>query len=413
MESDRSTQNTQDAPRCSVCGSPLKAGSCPRCGDTGGFQWIRRETLLLVLVAVASVPLYLFTREVAIRNRERKALAATYWHQRGQQQLVSGDTEGAIVSFHRSTVNDRENFQYGLELAKALAAGGYPEEARLALLRLRDSAPEDSEINLQLARLVASRGNVREAVRYYRNALYGVWPTETAAPERREVRKELIEFLLERQERTIALSELLLLSSELPLDSGPHIEVAWLFLRADDSQQALAHFLKALELDPKNETALAGAGESSFYLRDYRNARRYLRAALAQQPSLENASQLLEITDLILSRDPLASRLSLPERHRRLDANFTHALQRLESCMERQTESTEAHVSDLQTLHQEARELQPKLQLRSLRRDPGLINEGVDLAYRILQATHRSCGERSNLDQALVRIGERYQGGET
>ena len=45
-------------------------------------------------------------------------------------------------------------------------------------MTLRESEPEDREINLQLARLAASRQDVTEALRFYHNALYAPWPNE-------------------------------------------------------------------------------------------------------------------------------------------------------------------------------------------------------------------------------------------
>ena len=86
------------------------------------------------------------------------------WYRSGQQQLKAGDTKGAIESFRNATTNEHDNGQYTLALATALAAADHIEEARQALLRLRASAPENGEINLNLARLSAKDGRSDEAV---------------------------------------------------------------------------------------------------------------------------------------------------------------------------------------------------------------------------------------------------------
>lgn len=405
-------QPSEDFPRCPLCGNRLTAGKCPRCPTQKIFPWVRREIWLLVLVAAATVPLYVFTRGVAIQNRDRKARAAAYWFDQGQQQLRAGNSDTAIVSFRRATVNDRENFLYGLALANALAVGGHPEEARFALLRLRDSAPEHSEINLQLARLAAKRGDVNGAVHYYRNALYGVWPDGSVEQRRREARLELIHFLLDRGEHNIALSELLLLSSELPENSESYTEVARLLLQAGDPQQALAGFRKAMELDRKNGLAQAGAGEAAFQLQDYRTAIRYLQAALALDQDLEWARELLEISGLTLLHDPLAPRLSQQERDRRLIDNFKYVFEKLENCRAQEGGNVLAAKSDLEALHAEAVAIQPRLRSRTLRREPQLPDVAMNLISRILEATSRSCGEPSSLDRALLLIGRSHQGGE-
>ena len=202
MELAEKQQPEEASLRCPICGTQLVAGKCTQCKQQQVYPLVRHEIWVLVLVAVATIPLYLFTREAAFESRARKTRTATYWFERGQEQLRAGDADGAIAWFHRATMNDRGNFEYGLALANALAVGGYSDEAQLSLLSLRDSAPEDSRINLQLARLVAKRDDLNGAVHYYRNALYGVWPNGDGDRQRRLARMELIHFLLDRVENT-------------------------------------------------------------------------------------------------------------------------------------------------------------------------------------------------------------------
>ena len=77
-------------------------------------------------------------------------------------------------------------------------------------MTLRESEPEDREINLQLARLAATQQDVTEALRFYHNALYAPWPLEQA-DGRRDVRLELIRLLLDHNQAGRAISELLAL----------------------------------------------------------------------------------------------------------------------------------------------------------------------------------------------------------
>ena len=439
MESAETRLPEEDSLRCPICGNHTVAGNCPQCQRQKIYPLVRREIWLLVLVAAASIPLYLFTREAAIDNRDRKTRAAAYWFERGQEQLragnkgessaddsqdairqqvdrlrefIGGNADGPVTSFHRATMNDRENFEYGLALANALAVGGHPEEAQIELLRLRDSAPEHSGINLQLARLAASSGDLNVALHYYRNAFYGVWQNGSATQQRRVARMELIHFLLGRNERNIALSELLLLSVELPEDSDAYAEVARLMFAAGDPQQALERFDRAIQLDDKNASARAGAGTAAFRLQDYRGAIPYLQAALALDEGLEESQELLEISRFILSRDPTAPRLSQQQRGRRLIANFDSVFAKLEGCLEGEVGNDMAARLGLEVLRSEALTLKPRLLLRTLQREPELQDVAMDLIYRTLQAGGRSCGAPSTLHQALLIIGRSYRGGE-
>src|SRR5437867_4617961 len=147
---------------------------------------------------------------MAAHNRARSIEIANIWYQRGQHLLRAGNTQQAIDSFRNATTNDHDNSNYTLALSTALAAEGHIEEARQALLRLRASAPENGEINLNLARLSAKEGKMDEAVRYYHNALFGTWPPNRMAIQRTKVRTELVEFLLGSGDTSQALSELLI-----------------------------------------------------------------------------------------------------------------------------------------------------------------------------------------------------------
>ena len=57
-----------------------------------------------------------------------------------------------------------------------------------------------------------------------------------------QLRVELIRFLLVHQQRNIALSELLILETDLPQSAADHVETARLFLQAGDAQHALKNY---------------------------------------------------------------------------------------------------------------------------------------------------------------------------
>ena len=136
------------------------------------------------------------------------------------------------------------------------------DAARQILLGLREANPEDAEINLRLARLHARGDDLAGAVRYYQNALSGVWTAAGSA--RREVRIELIQYLLAHDQRGRALAELLVLTANLSDDAAAQTEAGQLYLKAGEPRRALDHFQRALERDPRHPEAVTGAGEAAF-----------------------------------------------------------------------------------------------------------------------------------------------------
>jgi tetratricopeptide (TPR) repeat protein len=350
----------------------------------------------LILIAVAA---FFLTRAVAASNRNMSLRDAAEWYNQGQQAINAGRVDDAIDAFRRATVRNRDDNRYALALAEALAHRGDDDEARSLLTTLRETAPDDAEINLQLARIAGARHDITEALRFYHNALYAPWPTERAEA-RRQVRLELIRFLVIHDQRSRALSELLALSTDLPDDVSLHLETARLFEQAGDSAHALNHFQRALQLASGNATALAGAGRVAFELGDFTLAQTYLRRA---PPQLDDVARTLEVVDVVLSSDPLANRVGSAERRRRLVDNFAYAQHRLSACVE---EPSSLPTSDALALLSEARMFEPQLQHPELEQD--VIEMGTDLVDRIERLVIQRCGAPTTHDRALVLIGRRH-----
>ena len=392
---------------CAECNTPLIAGRCERCAGKAVFRIVQRELVLLAVLAIATISLFMFTAAMAARNRAMNKEIANAWYQRGQRQLQAGQTPEAIDAFRNATTSDHDNAEYTLALAAALAADNHIEEARQALLRLRMAAPESGEINLNLARLFAREGEMPDAVRYYHNALYGVWPPDQMDSQRVKVRTELIRFLLTAGDASRSLSELLILSSDTPENAPALDNVGGMFLEAGDSQHALEEFKRALRFNAKDIDALRLAGRSSFNLGDYDGARRYLEAAAANGGGSPDDADLLETAKFVFSRDPLASALSTEERVRRLTADLDAVTEELQSCAFKKQGDLNSET-EVQSLEAEiAQEMHTRLRPEDLRRDAEGFRTGLHLIQRIESATGRICDESSTLHNALLLIAKK------
>ena len=247
----------------------METGNTTPIGDDNRLRnaVIHREILQIGVLILIAVVGFFATRAIAANNREVTLRDAEAWYERGQRLMSAGRVEEAIASLRRASVRNRYERKYARALAKALERNGDTEAARAALLTLREASPEDAEVNLALARLAARRQDVTEALRFYHNALYAPWPAESAG-DRREVRFELIDFLLQHDQAGRALSELLAMAADLPDDAAAHVRVGQLFARAGDARKALDQYQRALRVAPADRTALAGAGTSAFTIGD-------------------------------------------------------------------------------------------------------------------------------------------------
>ncbi|HKI13280.1 MAG TPA: tetratricopeptide repeat protein [Candidatus Acidoferrum sp.] len=95
-----------------------------------------------------------------------------------------------------------------------------------------------------------------------------------------------------------------------------HLRKAAEYLKANNPNSAVKELDAVLALDPKNAEANANLGVIAFYQRDYQNAAKYLRKALATDPSLAKTQALLAICQERLG-DP-AARASLEKAFQKL-----------------------------------------------------------------------------------------------
>jgi tetratricopeptide (TPR) repeat protein len=315
--------------------------------------------------------------------------------------MAAGRVEDAIASLRRASVRNRFERKYALTLARALSQKGDTEAARATLLTLREASPEDAEVNLALARLASLRQDVTEALRFYHNTLYAPWPVD-AAQERREVRFELIDFLLQHDQAGRALSELLAASADLPDQAVAHVRVGQLFARAGDARHALEQYERALHLSPADRVALAGAGTSAFSLGDFQLARGYLRRA---PDDIDDVTRTREVVDLVLSGDPLARRVGSVERRRRIAASLDYLDQRLAACVPADPSTGEPQSAA--TLEQETANLREQLQ-ESAPLEQDAIEASVDLFGRVEQYVSKNCPPPTSRDQALMLIARTH-----
>ncbi len=350
----------------------------------------------LIVIAVAA---FFVTRTVAAENRRVASHDAEVWFRRGTAAMSAGRLDDAASAFRLAATRRRGERSYVLALARALAAKGDAAAARQQLLALRDNAPEDPVVNLELARLAASHDGAQEARRFYYNALYAPWAPEQS-DERRRIRIELIRLLIAQGDSARALSELLAVSLDLPKDQAHQIEVAKLFADVGDYRRALAHFQEALAQSPDDPTALAGAGMAAFRLADYSAARRYLQRAGGSRA----VKDTLETATLVLNADPLGPRLGAEERRRRIEAAIGRANDRLAMCTTPQPDVAAESVSALRN------EL-AAWELRLKRRgslDQDTAEDALALAARVEQYVGQRCAPPAPIDRALVLISLKH-----
>lgn len=369
------------------------------------IQQVRREIAAVLLLASVAVVVFVVTRELAAWERRLGLADASRWYSEGSARLADGHLDQAVAALRRAHTKNPASQAYAIAFAHALSASGRYDDATRVLTSLREGSPEDPQINLELARLAAAHDDAEDATRYFRSALYGVWP-DGQGTDRRAARVEFVRFLLRHNERTAAVAELVALTANLADTVAEHTDAGRLMLDADEPQRALEQFRRGLALVPADKAALAGAGEASFTLGDYAGARRYLLQV--REPSPKQIEER-DLATQVLERDPLAPKLPFSERRRRLIALFEGQVTRIDSCRTLSRDASAAHTDQLDSLQRELVTIEDRLH-RGVQFDSG---EFVDTAFasviRAYRATTENCG-LSATDKALGLIGRAHEG---
>jgi tetratricopeptide (TPR) repeat protein len=380
----------------------IMTGSRSRGHDVGErAAFIHQEILkLAILIGVAMVGFFV-TRAIAASNRSMTVRDAAEWYARGERALATSDPTAAVEAFRHASVMKRGDRQYTLALARALATTHQSDAAERALLTLRELVPEDPEVNLELARLEAGRGDAAAALRYYHNALYAPWSADQT-DARREVRLELIRFLMATHQSGRAESELVALTSDLPHTLALHVEVGDLFVSVGDNRRALDQFEQAIALAPQDRVALAGAGRAAFSIGDYEKAERYLRDL--PDPA-DDVREMRALVNLVLDSDPLAARIGSSARRRRLLEALSHFSERLEGC--NPANAGGGSSAALSQLADETAAFAMEIEHGNVL-ESDTIENGLDLVNRGERTVIAACPPAQTLDRALMLIAARH-----
>jgi tetratricopeptide (TPR) repeat protein len=367
---------------------------------------LRDSLALLSLFAIAIVLFfitYLLFHSFSVHRRQ----LAQRWLNRGEAALHSGQPQVAIDALRSALAYapDDENLQ--IELAEALGAAGRMQEAVAYFNTLLETRPGDGLINLQLARLAARQGDEALAIQHYQAALDGTWQGDGYV-RRRQVRLELSRYLIDRKRYNDARTQLLIAAGNAPDDPNIEVGVAGLLEQAHSPANALHFYKKALEHRPVQLTALLGASRAAYALGRYQEAKELLERTLnhpgfEKQPSDIQAQyrDMLSDADHILLLYP-DSGLSFHVRAERILNARRIAQDRLAACLNTKT----AVPQQLQTLDGQWKQLPAALHLLQLEQNPELEQTIMQLVYQTEQITSLQCGAPTGNDALLLKIAQ-------
>lgn len=367
--------------------------------------YLRHEPVTLALLTGLAIAFFAAVTGLSTLYHRQQESLANRWSSRGADELNAKSYEAAVVDYRTALLYSPDNYTYQLDLAEALVGEQRVNEAYAYLINLWDRRPENGLVNLELARIQASRGLTDSAQRYYHDAIYGIWPDDPEL-ESRNARLELIHLLLNIDDKAQADSELIALASNLGSSPKEHTQAGELFLEADDNQRALEQFRVALVGNRHDVAAMAGAGNAAFGMGKYLEAEPYLRRAVGAGDKTSQSQ--LKLAELVLHLDPFRTLFKAAERRRIIVDAFAAAGARLQACSVPGPFSVPA--SELTALTQNWTELNPKINDRELSRNPDLGNSAMSLVFNVERETGGMCGGMTDTDTALLLIANLHEG---
>jgi tetratricopeptide (TPR) repeat protein len=372
--------------------------------------YLTREPLILTVLSALAVMCFLAVTGLSHVYEAQQESLAIRWFARGVRDLKKERYQTAVSELRTALLYSPDDYSYQLNLAEALLGEGRRDEASAYLVNLWEREPENGQVNLELAHIAVQKGENEQALRYYHNAIYATWPGNQDV-QRRDTRLELIEFLFGIHATTQAQSELIALQANLANDPSEHTRVGDLFFQARDYEHALAEYDLSLKAEPQNPQALAGAGRAAFALGHYAPAERYLQAAVSANPNDAQLVGQLKDTTLVLRMDPFRRQIPLSQRDSIVIEAFTVAGERIKSCAT--TGKSNGAVSSpdsQQSLAEIWTKMKPQMTERGLRRKPELIEEAMDLVFKIERQANVDCGTSTGVDMALLLISRVHEG---
>ena len=415
--------------RCENCGAEISqdADRCPECGQltSSPSSKIALAVTLLLLMAGAA-----FTQYFVKLHRQTEYDMARRWFARGGEAMQAGMPNTAAEDYRTALSYDRENNEYRLRLAEALLGGNQLNEAAAHLGSLWEDEPANGEVNLDLARVYVRKQKMKDAVRYYRNAINGVWP-EHPIKNRIAVRFELSRYLMQQQDHAEAQAEVMALLADPPPDPADKVQLGQLLLEVHEPEHAADVFSGILAKEHNNAAAWLGKAEALLALGDYASAERSYESALEHDPKSTEARQQLAFVKELLRVAPGLRGLSLAERAHRVADAFTVAWQRLADCAAQNgltlapaiatgVDSANplasgdvgaipqaAPTNDLQSLYASGLEKQPLATEKNLLRNPDALEPTMLYVFQVERATAPVCPVMDVTNRVLLTLAQR------
>ncbi len=326
----------------------------------------------LPAVAAVTTTAILLIAGMVFWQRNRWTEQGTEAFERGKQLLAQGQTDEAVLAFRNALAFSPRDVQIRAALGLALVRSSHFTEAETFLKEVVTAGAANGPVYAGLGRVELSKGDRRQAIARFEQALNAAWPPDDKSLRQRH-QLDYAELLAAEGRSSEAVSRLLTLIEQ----SGGNQALARLAVAqvatvggAEKSEEAYAAMVRLFPADPEVWLRLADArAELS---KDAAALAAYRQAAALSPANADTAAAVARM-ETILQLDPTLRGLSVRERARRWDAILSRTLQSLSTCAAPDALATAAGL----------------LKQRSTRLE--VIDQKMDAALTLWRGTDSTC----------------------
>ncbi len=332
---------------------------------------------------------------------ERVQDRAAFLFETGQRLAAQGKNDEAVKHYHAALAINRENNQYRLALSIALINLKRLSEADTYLKDVLQRDPTNGIANLMAARVAVQQQEPEVAISYYQRAIYGLWQADPGG-NRLRTRLELIDYLHRLSRRSQEVAELMQLEAELPDDNNLRLEVAGLYMSADNPERAAALYRQVLAQSKRGSVeASLGLARALVEQSDYSNAQDTLRRAVFVHPDNAEVRRLLDLCDSVLALDPTERRIGTLERRRRSKALLDRVLNLWKPCRDNPEADLQPHTGEY------LKSAEDRLKIPLRRMDDAAVETNMALSEKLWDDYQPACGapdQKSPLALAMKKL---------
>jgi tetratricopeptide (TPR) repeat protein len=342
---------------------------------------------------------------------------ADSWFAQGEASMKAGNPAAAVAEYRNALVYSPEKPLYQLHLAQALVAmGDHDAQAQSYLQVLWVQSPGSGEINLELARIAARRGDgLNDVLRYYHSAIDGEWNGNPVAT-RWQVRRELCEYLLANGQMPQARIEVTALADNTPADdSVRQLALGQMLVKIQDWTRAQTIFRTLLASDRTNPGYLLGAGTVAFQLGQFAMAREYFDKLPPDLRSTPDTAKMVDVSHQVLAANPYLAGLSTADRARRAENAIAAVRARAQSCIQTRSRTphsiaVEGALTKMQLNLDQFQRMQKDWNAQNLGSFPDRLDAAMAAVFDTESAATVACGEPAGPDRALWLLGKSRAG---